>query len=174
MVRAFAKSCDGSPDRSFMVDPLNYFSFQPVLHDLCNKGCGMCYPVCGMMHIKEPLLIIGKSRPSFLQTVRFREIQRLFNNTLNTFYLWLYGNGYIVKDHSDSEKGNPLPPHRLLFPINSKVLLYAPSHRQDSIYHGALAEIGNGSMGPPRGIDLTNHRTMSKRSTLKVHLAILR
>ena len=25
--------------------------FQPVLHDWCNKGCGMCYPVCGMMHI---------------------------------------------------------------------------------------------------------------------------
>ena len=30
----------------------NYFLFQPVLHDWCNKGCGMCYPVCGMMHIK--------------------------------------------------------------------------------------------------------------------------
>ena len=27
---------------------------------------------------------------------------------------------YMVKDHSDSEKGNPLPPHRLLFPISSK------------------------------------------------------
>ena len=38
-----------------------YFSFQPVLHDWCNKGCGMCYPVCGMVHIKEPLLLIGKS-----------------------------------------------------------------------------------------------------------------
>ena len=48
--------CDGSSDRSFMVDPLSYFSFQPVLHDRC-----MCYPVCGMMHIKEPLLLIGKS-----------------------------------------------------------------------------------------------------------------
>ena len=33
----------------------------PVLHDWCNKGCGMCYPVCGMMHIKEPLLLTGKS-----------------------------------------------------------------------------------------------------------------
>ena len=27
------------------VDPLSYFSFQPVLHDWCNKGRGMCYPV---------------------------------------------------------------------------------------------------------------------------------
>ena len=28
---------------------------------LRNKGRGMCYPVCGMVHIKEPLLLIGKS-----------------------------------------------------------------------------------------------------------------
>ena len=39
--------------------PLSYFSFQPVIHDWRNKGCGMCYPVCGMVHIKEPLLLIG-------------------------------------------------------------------------------------------------------------------
>ena len=43
------------------VDPLGYFSSQPVLHDWCNKGRGMCYLVCGMMHIKEPLLLIRKS-----------------------------------------------------------------------------------------------------------------
>ena len=43
------------------VDPLSYFSFQPVLHDWFNKGRGMCYPVCGMVHIKEPLLLIDKS-----------------------------------------------------------------------------------------------------------------
>ena len=43
------------------VDSLSYFSFQPVLHDCCNEGSGMCYPVCGMVHIKEPLLLIGKS-----------------------------------------------------------------------------------------------------------------
>ena len=45
----------------FGMDPLSYFSFQPVLHDWCNKGRGMCYPICGMMHIKEPLLLIDKS-----------------------------------------------------------------------------------------------------------------
>ena len=43
------------------VDPLSYFSFQPVLHDWCNKGRGMCYLVCGMVHIKEPLLLIDKT-----------------------------------------------------------------------------------------------------------------
>ena len=46
-----------------MVNPLSYFSFQPELHDWCNKGRGMCYPVRGMMHIKEPLPLIGKSNP---------------------------------------------------------------------------------------------------------------
>ena len=45
-----------------MEDPLSYFSFQPVLQDRC-KDRGMCYPVCGMMRIKEPLLIMGKSSP---------------------------------------------------------------------------------------------------------------
>ena len=41
------------------VDPLSYFSF----HNSCNKGHGMCHPLCGFMHIKEPLLLIGKSSP---------------------------------------------------------------------------------------------------------------
>ena len=44
----------------------------------------------------------------------------LFNNTLNTFYLRLHGIEHIVKDHSDSESGNLLPPHGLLFPFSSK------------------------------------------------------
>ena len=54
--------------------------------------------------------------------VRTRERDRnvLFNDALNTFYLRLYGVRHMVKDHSDSEKGNPLPPHRLLLSINSK------------------------------------------------------
>ena len=64
--------CSSEVERSLMVrwvvgsilhgvDPLSYFLFQPVLHDWCNKGRGMCYPVCGMVHIKEPLLLIDKS-----------------------------------------------------------------------------------------------------------------
>ena len=39
------------PRYSVMVDSLSYFLFNPVLHDWCNKGRDMCYPVCGMMHI---------------------------------------------------------------------------------------------------------------------------
>ena len=49
-----------------------------------------------------------------------REGNVIFNDTLNTFYLRLYGVRHIVKDHSDSERRNPLPPHGLLFLKSSK------------------------------------------------------
>ena len=39
---------------------------------------------------------------------------------LNPFYLRLYGVRHMLKDHSDSERGNPLPPHGLLVPISNK------------------------------------------------------
>ena len=48
-----------------------------------------------------------------------KEGNALFNDALNTFYLRLYGVRHMVMDHSDSERGNPLLPHGLLFPINS-------------------------------------------------------
>ena len=37
------------------------FLFQPLLHDWCNKGHDTSNPVCGMVHIKDPLLLIEKS-----------------------------------------------------------------------------------------------------------------
>ena len=43
----------------------------------------------------------------------------LFNNTLNTFYLWLYGVRHMVKE-TQIARGNLLPPHGQLFPISSK------------------------------------------------------
>ena len=56
VVRAFAHGAMGRG-----IEPPWWI--QPVLHDWFNKGHGMCYPVCGMVHIKEPLLLIGKSSP---------------------------------------------------------------------------------------------------------------
>ena len=50
------------------------------------------------------------------------------------FILRLYGVGHMVKDHSDSERGNPLPPHGLLFPINSKGSFYM-HHPTDRLAH---------------------------------------
>ena len=57
----------------------------------------------------------------------------LFNDTLNTFYLWLYGVKHMVKDHSDSLRGNPC--HHMGYSLRSaaRVLLYASSHRHT--YH---------------------------------------
>ena len=47
VVRAFTHGAMGRRiDPSWGVNSLSYFSFQPVLHDWCNKGRGMCYPVC--------------------------------------------------------------------------------------------------------------------------------
>ena len=47
---------------------------------------------------------------------RKKEGDVLFNDAFNTFYLRLYSVKYMVKDHSDRERGNLLPPHGLLFP----------------------------------------------------------
>ena len=51
---------------------------------------------------------------------RRKEGNILFNDALNTFYLRLYGVRHMVKNQSDSERGNPLPPHGVLFLISSK------------------------------------------------------
>ena len=49
------RSCwDG---RRIVVDLLSYLSFQLMLHNWYNKGRVMYYPVCGMVHIKDPLLL---------------------------------------------------------------------------------------------------------------------
>ena len=60
----------------------------------------------------------------------------LFNDALNTFYLHGVRHN-MVKEHSDSERENPLPPHGLLFPISNKgsfmcIIL------QDNTYHGLV------------------------------------
>ena len=71
-------------------------------------------------HNSLPLILHFSSLSSLNAMSRERERNVLFNDALNTFYLRLYGVRHMVKDHSDSEKGNPLPPHRLLLSINSK------------------------------------------------------
>ena len=81
----------------------------------------------------------------------------LFNDALNTFYLRLYSVRHMVKDHSDSERGNLLLPRGLLFlRLATRVHLYSSSHRQDNTYHGLYNTsrgshdgTRNRSMGPP-------------------------
>ena len=42
----------------------------------------------------------------------------------------------MVKDHSDSERENALPPHGLLFPISSKGYFICTIPRTGNTYHG--------------------------------------
>ena len=61
------------------------------------------------------------------EKLKYNPILNVNHEHLKLFYISifsempvrLYGVTHMVKDHSDSERGNPLPPHRLLFPISS-------------------------------------------------------
>ena len=70
-------------------------------------------------HRLLPLLLL-LTHLGFIITQSRKKGSVLFNDALITFYLRLYGVRHMVKDHSNSERGNPLPPHGLLFPISSK------------------------------------------------------
>ena len=54
---------DWSSDQSFMNAPLGYFLFQPGFDNWWNKCRVMYYPVYRLVHIKYPLLLIGKCIP---------------------------------------------------------------------------------------------------------------
>ena len=74
----------------------------------------------------------------------------------------------MVKDDTDSERGNPLPLHGLLFLINSKGFFYM-HHLTDRIHlcytsSGALDGTRNSSMGPPSRIALMIHHTICECS----------
>ena len=73
-----------------------------------------------MKEWKERNVLFNALNAFYLRLYGRNEGNVLFNDALNTFYLWLYCIRHMVKDHSDSERGNPLLPHRQLFPISSK------------------------------------------------------
>ena len=59
-------------------------------------------------NISDLSIIILVTFHGVIHGVIRKEGNVLFNDALNTFYLRLYGIKHMVKDHSDSEKGNPL------------------------------------------------------------------
>ena len=79
----------------------------------------MCDETCDFINTVNDILDGAITEEEILCAVR-KEGNVLFNDALNTFYLRLYGVRHMVKDHSYSERENPLPLHRLLFPISSK------------------------------------------------------
>ena len=72
--------------------------------------------------LKKAFPSLLPSLPPRIRSTWILSLERifLFNDALNIFYLRLYGVRHMVKDHYDSEKGNPLPPHSLLLSVNSK------------------------------------------------------
>ena len=93
----------------------------------------------------------------------------LYLTTQSTHFIY----GYMTSDHSDSKRGNPLPPlHGLLFAFSRKGSIifkqYSTYHSLCSTNCGALAGKRNSSMGSPWRIDpndLSHHeRTLLKWS----------
>ena len=72
--------------------------------------------------LEQNIIFVKIKRNGHLNLLMCKEERNvLFNDTLNTFYLRLNGIGHMVKDHSDSERGNQLLPiHGLLFLNSSK------------------------------------------------------
>ena len=95
---------------------LRLYGVKHMVKDHSDSERGNQLPPHGLLlSINSKGYFIGGSN-----SVRRKEGNALFNDTLNTFYLRLYSVGYMVKDHSDSERGNPLPCHGLFFPSSSK------------------------------------------------------
>ena len=60
------------------------------------------------------------------------------NAAFNTFYLRLYGDRHMVKDHSDSERGNPLLLFRgLLFSMSRSGQVRSGAHSEQVVVANA-------------------------------------
>ena len=108
-----------------------------------NPSSPECVSLIARISLAPPISISWKNMQTLCKNDTYycskinsgrKEGNVLFNDALNTFYLRLYGIRHMVKDHSYSERGNPLPPHGLLLPINSKGSFYM-HHPTDRIAH---------------------------------------
>ena len=81
------------------------------------------------------LVVFIKKVVGFAWCLLYEEGNVLFNDTLNTFYLWLYDIRHMVKNHSDRERETH--PHYMgySFRLAARILFYASSHRWDDTYH---------------------------------------
>ena len=77
----------------------------------------------------------------------------LFNDTLNTFYLRLYGVGHMIKDNSDRAETRCRHYMDYTFRLAARVLLCASSHREDSTYH-SLCYTSRGTLTGTRSTSL--------------------
>ena len=135
VVRAFYSWCDGSSDRSFHGGPIEYVSRSSQ----CSTTAVTKTVVCVVMSVGE------------------RERNVLFKDALNIFFIY----GYMASDIwlrtiLIVRKETRCRHIGYSYRLTARVLLYAPSHREDDTYHGlcyisrgALAGTINNSVGPP-------------------------
>ena len=90
-----------------------------------------------------------------------RKEMYLFNGALNIFHLRLYGVGQMVEHNSaHSAMDGPIEETHCRhmgysFRLAARVLLYAPSHRQDSTYH-RLCYTSRGALAGTRNVEVSS------------------
>ena len=112
--------------RSLLYAP--YHRQVSTYHSLCYTDGWLEWQIAQWVHheglIQQPIAQWANALNMELHFTPYairKEGNVLLNDALNIFYLRLYGVSHRVKDHSDSDRGNPLPPqHELLFLISSK------------------------------------------------------
>ena len=97
---------------------------------------------------------LGGGAVAWKHYLRCRNV--LFNDALNTFYYGYMASDIWLRTILIVREETRCRHIGYSFRLAARVLLYAPSHRQDSTYHGlcytsrgALAGTRNSSMGPP-------------------------
>ena len=107
-----------------MKDGRTFFLFNDTLSTLYLRLYGVGHMVKNHADNKRGTLLprsyISRLKPWKIVKVKCQNEGRnernvLFNDTLNTFYLRLYGVKHMEKDHSDNNRGNPLPPRGFTF-----------------------------------------------------------
>ena len=75
----------------------------------------VCLCVCVFTHINVTAVALKGIKVGTERERERKKKRNVFNDALNTFYLWLHSVGYMVKNNSNSERGNLLPPLYGLF-----------------------------------------------------------
>ena len=85
----------------------------PVLHDWCNKGRGMCYPVCGIVHMRQYQKLSKFWQGKNIKTSVFRTCILITQNTEQVLriseLLSVIQNSYIYGNHGNLKMELTLP-----------------------------------------------------------------
>ena len=122
----------------------------------------------------------------------------LFNNALNTLYLWLYGIGHMVEREREmiylslhsthfiySYMASNIWLRTILivrketrcrhigysYRLTARVLLYAPSHRQDNTYH-SLCYTSRGALAGTRTTHIARQETYNRHTGYSFKLSV--